>query len=433
MAAEVWKEAAEALAAKIVEHVTSVNALALTVRNISSLEDDSFFQVRRALRAQLRGQKVRLTESKQANADVRVTLSENTEGYLWIAEIREHTSPNSTAEDAASPVLMVSVARTRLDEGQPASEPLSIRKTRVYQQTGPMLDLAILENPAAGPGGSRVPADGATHVLVLSPASVSLYERAEASDTVGKTERQWRLKQSAPITRLRPWPRDARGRIILRTDSMFDAYLPGTKCSGSLEPVLTLECHESDEPWPLIGGKQEANSAMSGAGDGPAAYFTADRNYFDGRIRLDDVHEMKAPPFLAAVVMPPNGTRHAGLLEAPGWVLSGLDGRAQLLTNNAQPASNVGGWGSQIVGIQSGCGDGWQVLASQARDLSETDSVQAYAIVNRKPVPVSAAVEFTGPIMELWPVADGSAAIAISRNLRTEGYEAFRLSISCGQ
>jgi hypothetical protein len=95
--------------------------------------------------------------------------------------------------------------------------------------------------------------------------------------------------------------------------------------------------------------------------------------------------------------------------------------------------ANTGGWGSQIVGLQSGCGAGWQVLTTQAGDLNETDAVQAFEIVDRKPVPVSRPVEFPGPITELWPLANGSEAIAISRNLQTEAYEAFRLSVTCGQ
>src|SRR5208337_1487520 len=102
---------AEALAAKILEHMTSGNALALTVKNISLLGDDDVQQVRRTLRTALRSQKARLVESKQANADVQVTLSENTEGYLWIAEIRDHSASSAPGENTANPVLMVSVAR----------------------------------------------------------------------------------------------------------------------------------------------------------------------------------------------------------------------------------------------------------------------------------------------------------------------------------
>ena len=454
-AVEVWTEAAGALAAKILERVTSGNALALTVKNISSLEDDEVAQVRRALRTQLRSRGARLTGSKQANADAQVTLSENTEGYLWIAEIRDHSSPTPPGADAANPVVMVPVARANPNERHPAAEPLSIRKTRVYQQPDPMLDVALLDNPTVGLAGSPAPASATPRILVLGLESVSRYEEVTPPETGGKSGKQWRPKQSAPITRIRPWPRDARGRIIVRSDSLFDAYLPGTKCTGGLEPVLSLECHESDEPWPLIAGKSENNSSNPGTSVGPAAYFTADRNFFDGRVRLDNGRELTMPPFLAVVVVPMNGAVHAGMpmvsarvapggtdihaglkpgaTDPAGWVLSGLDGRVQLLNSNAQPVANTGGWGSQIVGLQSGCGAGWQVLTTQAGDLNETDAVQAFEIVDRKPVPVSGPVEFAGPITELWPLANGSEAIAISRNLQTEAYEAFRLSVTCGQ
>ena len=442
--AEVWGDAAGALAAKILEHVTTGKTLALTVKNSSSLGDDDVAQVRRALRTQLRNQHARIAGSKQARVDVQVTLSENTEGYLWIAEMRDHSFPNAPSEDAASPVVMVPVARQRPDESQAINEPLSIRKTRVYQQPDPMLDVALLDNPSAGSAISAVPGRAAARILVLGLASVSLYEQAEASDTNGKNVRQWRAKESAPLTRLRPWPRDTRGRIIVRADGLFDAYLPGTKCTGAVEPALNLECHASDDPWPLRGGEREGDSANSGAALGPAAYFMADRNFFDGRIKLDDGGELKMLPFLAAVVMPRNAATHAGLPSladrvppgatvVPGWVLSEPDGRAQLLNSNAKAVADVGGWGSQIVGLQTGCGAGWQVLASQARDLNETDALQAFEIVNRKPMPVSTPVEFAGPITELWPLADGSEAIAIARNLQTAAYEAFRLSVSCGQ
>ena len=114
-------------------------------------------------------------------------------------------------------------------------------------------------------------------------------------------------------------------------------------------------------------------------------------------------------------------------------MISGLDGRAQVLNSNAEPLANVGGWGSQIAGLQSGCGGGWQVLASQARDSGEPDALQAYEIVNRKPVPVSGSSDFAGPITELWPLPNGSEAIAISRNLQSGAYEAFRISVACGQ
>jgi hypothetical protein len=441
---EAWNEAAGALAAKILEHITSGSALALTVKNISSLGDDDVAQVRRALRAQLRSRGAHLAGSKQTNADVQVTLSENTEGYLWIAEIPGPSSPIASSEDAGNSVVMVTAPRRRPDERQPAPELLSIRKTRIYQQSDPILDVALLDNSPTGPAVSQVLGGMAARILVLSPESVSLYEQAETPGAGSKSVRPWRPVQSAPVTRLRPWPRDLRGRIIVRPDSRFDAYLPGMKCSGSLEPILTLECHESDEPWPLVGGERQSNAAIADAGEEPGAYFTPDRNFFDGRVKLDDGREVKMLPFLSLVFMPAKSAARAGIpplsgrippsvTDVPGWVLSGLDGHVVLLNSNAQVVANESGLGSQIVGLPSGCGEGWQMLASQDGDLNELDAVYAFEIVDRKRVPVSGPATFDGPIMELWPLADGSGAIAIARNLQTEAYEAYRLSVSCGQ
>lgn len=440
---DIWNEAAGALAAKIMEHAPAGNALALTVKNSSSLEDDQVVQVRRALRSQLRNLKARLTTTRQAKADVLVTLSENTEGYLWIAEIRPHPSPTAPARNVPNPVVMVAVSRASSNE-VPSAEPLSIRKTRLYQQREPILDVAVLGNLPSDTANSPVPATGAARILVLGLDSVSLYEKVSATQDGGKGNWTWRRLETAPLTRPRPWPRDPRGRIVVRTDNQFDVYASGVKCSGSVEPALTLECHESDDPWPLTSAVPAADPVQPATSAPPAAYFTADRNFFDGRVKLDNDHEMKAPPFLAIVVIPQNAALHAGLPPAPGrapaaaigppgWVVSGLDGRAQLLNSAAEAVANVGGWGSQIVAIQSSCGNGWQVLATQSRDLNETDALQAYEIVNRKPIPVSTPVELPGPITEMWPLAGGSEALAIVHNLPTDTYEALRISISCGQ
>lgn len=440
---EAWNDSAGSLAAKIMEHVTAGNALALTVKNASSLGDDDVFRVRRALRTQLRSQHARLAAGKQAKVDVQVTLSENAEGYLWIAELHDHSLPSAAGGEVRTAVVMVSVARPRAEDRRSPAEPLSIRKVRIYEQAAPLLDVAMLDSPSGGQ------ADANTHtpaarILVLSLDSVSVYEKGQGLDSTGKNSPSWRLVQSAAMTRVRPWPRDARGRIVVHGDSVFEAYLPETKCTGSLAPALTFECHDSDDPWPLVLADRTATPSEPVAEAGPAAYFTPDRNFFDGRIKLDDGSEVRTTPFSTLVIMTAKGAAHAGLpapggrvppgaTAIPGWVLGGLDGGAQLLAGNLQPVANVGGWGSQMVGLQSGCGSGWQILATQARDLNQADAVQGYEITDRKPVPVSSAAEFAGPVMELWPMADGSQAIAISRNLQTAAYEAFRLSILCSE
>jgi hypothetical protein len=156
-----------------------------------------------------------------------------------------------------------------------------------------------------------------------------------------------------------------------------------------------------------------------------AAAYSAERNFFEGGIQFQDGRTVKSIPFYSAALLPSKG----GLQ----WLLAEVDGGAHLIDNNGARLATFADWGSNVASLQSGCQEGWQVLASQRGDASEADSLQAYNIINHKAEPASAAVEFAGPVTEIWPLADGSGAIAISHNLKTSQYEAFRLSISCGQ
>ena len=398
-AADNWTDPAAELATKILSHIAPPLTATVSQRNFSSLGEDEASQIRRALRSELRHRGLLLTGSKQAAIEIQVTLSENVEGYVWVAEIR-----NGSSRDVA----MITVARPEAGPPRSVAEPLSIRKIRIYEQSEPMLDFAVLENSVPAPTGTP----RAARALVLSLHAVSLYEKDEEAR---KNSSGWQKRESAPVLRLRSWPRDPRGRLIIGRENSFSVNLPGAKCNGTLEPALKLDCHESDDPWPLVDG------SLPGA----AAYFAADRNFFDGRIRFEDGHELKLAPFFSA-----------GYVRSKGgamWLLAGLDDRAQLLGLGAESLAKIGGWGSAIISLQTACQSGGQVLANRAGDSSQADAVLAYEIVNRKAEAASAPVEFSGPVTELWPVADGSAAIAISHNLKTGTYEAFRLSISCGQ
>jgi hypothetical protein len=413
-------------------------AVVLTVRNISSLSDDDVGRIRRALRAELRNRKIRLTTNKRAAAEVQVTLSENVEGLTWVAEIQVGTGRE---------VALITVARPPPAALHTAAEPLTVRKIRLFEQAEPMLDvvpLASSPSDALAPGTPPAPP---ARILVLGLGAVSLYEKAAADKTPpsGAESLTWQRKASMPFIQVRAGARDGRGRLVVRTDNQFDVYLPGGKCSGSLEPPA-VECHESEDPWPL--GPAGPPDAL-----GPAAYFTPDRNFFDGRIRLEDGHEIKVPPFFAAAVprgdvaprpigagagLKPGATSAATSAATSGaagtlWLVTGLDSRAQLLNAEGVSLANIGGLGSAIVGLQSGCRSGWQILATQAGDFNDPDAVQAYEVVNHKAVEASVPLEFAGPLTELWPLANGSEAVAISHNLKTAEYEAFRVSISCGQ
>jgi len=396
-AAENWTDATSAFAAKIIAHTRTSRALALTVRNVSSLGDDDVSQIRRQLRAQMHSRGARLTTSKRARITVQVTLSENAGGYIWVADIQNGTSHE---------VAMLTVARSASAEFHPVVEPLSIRKTRFYEQAEPMLDVVPLVRSVLDP------ASPATSALVLGLDSVSLYEK---SDEATKNGPVWKLMQSVPVSRFRPMTRDARGRLVMGQDKSFRMFLPGEICDGALEPALKVDCHESDDPWPMV----------VGSGRGAAAYFNADRNFFDGRIRSGDGRALMASPFYSAAILP--------LKSGALWLLAGLDGHVQMFNSSMDSMGNFEGFGSNITVIQTSCQEGWQALATQPGDYSSADAVQAIDVVNRKAVPASGAVDFAGPVTELWPLEDGSTAIAISHNLKTTRYEAFRLSISCGQ
>src|SRR5439155_1152892 len=107
-----------------------------------------------------------------------------------------------------------------------------------------------------------------THMAVLDANGVNIFK---LQDT------RWQPEQSLPVSHSRPWPRDLRGRLMLRKDHLFDAFLPGLFCRSTAKPPLALTCYESDDPWPL-GTDQFALNA----------FFTPARNYFTGAYEFPD-------------------------------------------------------------------------------------------------------------------------------------------------
>ena len=414
-----WTGPVGELVGKILSRGAMQGGVALTVRNMSSLSDEDVSQIRRELRLQLRSHGIRLSAPKQASIGIQVSLSENVEGFVWIAEIQDGDSHD---------VAMIAVARSQPQAVRPNREALTIRQVSVYEQAQPLLDFALLDNAPDAVAGQGVPA---ARGLALSLDSVALWERAPKIPDDREEIAAWRLKQSAPLTRAGPWPRDARGRLIIGRDNSYSAYLPGMKCSGATAPALSLACQEGDEPWPLGGtgiGPVDTAGTTSTATAGPAsaaAYFAPNRNFFDGRIRFGDGREVQVAPFFSATSLP--------IKTGAVWLLARVDGRAQLLTANADPVASLEGLGSDIVSFSTGCQSGWQVLATSAGNSEESDAIQAYEIVNRKAVAVGTPAEFAGPVTALWPLADGSGAMAIVHNLKSASYEAIRLSITCGQ
>lgn len=259
-------------------------AVILTVRNRSTLGPGEVAEIRRVFETELRNGR---------DGEVRLTISENLEQFLLVAEILRGSGREVLLE---SWPRTPSPATAAFDSG-PAE--VRLAKTPLWEQAQPILDAAVL--------GDRI--------LVLDAARILL---AHGQD-----------RQSAPIPALDPWPRDMRGRLTVNPPA-FTAWLPGAVCQGKLEPALSIECRESKEPWPLAPGAQAA--------------FAPARNYFEGRVEIAGWGAHEAPAFYTAA---PAGD---------DWVFAGVDGPARIYTRAGELSGSVAGWGSDLAGVETPCG-----------------------------------------------------------------------------
>jgi len=382
LSASALTDAARQLAHKIAA-VTGPGAVALEITNRSSLDDRSVNEVRTALEGQLRGEGVRTAKPDESVGSAQVTLSENLREYVWAAEI-------VVGQDERR-VVLVSLPRPQTGGAPASAMPVVLRRTFLFAQEQPILDAALVEMPA----GSRL--------LLLDADRVAVYHQQSG---------RWELESALPILHARTMPRDLRGRLLLRRDHLFDAYLPGTICRSSAAPPPAVACNDSDEPWPLT------------ADDGSVrASFTPARNFFTGAFSPPIGKVANGPSFYSAAALPRSGYTL--------WALAAVDGSVHLLDGMTDQVIRNVRWGSDLAVIHSNCGTGTQLLVSQSGDPSE-DSLRAFDIPDRDPVTASAPIEFDGPIVALWSESNSTNAIAIVKREDTGWYEAYRISAACG-
>jgi hypothetical protein len=270
-----WRRPEAQLAEKIAA-ITGPGVVALEVTNRSSISAAELEVIRRGLADALANSGVRISQPDQAAATVRVTLSESMQNYVWVAEIQQGTNPASVAIiDTPHPDSAVNP--------QPAF-PLTLHATPLVSQPYPILDAAMLE------GNPR-------RMLALGENAVTVYEFKDG---------HWQQGQSLAISHDRPFPRDVRGRIVLRKDHLFDAYLPGLICRSANASPLTLNCLRSDDPWPL----QTDDFVVSG-------FFAPARNFFTGALVPGIGQQKSAPALYAAAARP----RSKYVL----WIFAGVD------------------------------------------------------------------------------------------------------------
>jgi len=377
-----WQAAEIQLARKIAA-VTGPGAISLDLADASSLKSADAEEIRRGLLNELALLGLHSVSSDQAAATIRVTLSENLLDYVWVAEIHQGNNEAS--------VVMVTMSRPNEAPPGRSASALTLHKALIWTDENRVLDVAL-------PLG--IPAQ----MIVLEPESIFLYVLQGS---------HWQQEQSWAITRLHPWPRDIRGRLFLRKDHLFDAYLPGVLCRSTAAVPLAVTCHESDDPWPLTP-------------DSPtlSAFFAPTRNFFTGVLSPGIQKQTATSPFYSAASLP----RDRYTL----WVFAAVDGRVHELDGITDQVPGNLGWGSDIGSVHSGCGSGWQILAT---DKSGTphDKLTAFEVADREPAAVSQPIEFSGEISALWPDAESTTAIVVAKNTEAGRYEAYRISPTCGQ
>jgi len=388
------------MARRIVEK-TGPGAIYLEFNTVEgALGKSAAAEAQRSLEKELGARGARLVRRSAAAATVTVTVAENSQGEVWVAEVRQG------AGEAA--VILLPVARSNAPPPPrgPATN-VTIRRSLLWTQEQPILDVARVEGGAA------------QHLLVLDPEHVTLYRW---------NENRWDPEQVLGIYHARPWPRDVRGRLVLRRDNLFDAYLPGVVCASTNAAPISMTCREADDPWPL----SEAQAGQSG-------FYSPVRNFFNGTL-VPGLHPIA--PTAGAMGTPGGGQTtttapfyDAVTLPRPGgalWITTALDGTVHLLDGATDTAIRPG-WGTAMAAVRSNCGSGWQVLASGAGDYTAADTVTPIEFTERAPAAAGESAEFPGPVMELWDTNDPATAIAIVRNLESNEYEAYALTVACGQ
>ena len=382
-AAEDLNGAAHELARQTAAFAGPGQPVSVAYRNVSSVGQAELGQARGAFEAALKEAGLRVSDVAPV-AELRLTLSENQSQYLLVEEARKGDERQvwMAAWKRAAPVAA-------------ASTGMALDRKLVWEQEEQILDVAF---PAAG-------------MLVLSPSKVTLYTQRENGG--------WELRRTVPLAPGKPWPRDLRGRLRV-TGASFQAFLPGMACGGAAEPSLSMDCRAGDEPWVLESGSRATLQAN----------FAATRNHFDGRVATPTGLRKTIAPFYSAASA---GERQsAGEQSQLLWLLAMLDGRTQVFDAWLDPLGAIASWGSDIAGTEASCGGGSQVLATRPGDAGEPDAIQAFGMVNRAALPLTAPVEFAGPVTALWP-SGAISALAVVRDPLTGRYAAYVITVVCGQ
>ena len=206
-------EAAAQLASRTSSLLPRHPTVSIEQQNLSTLPEDEWSSFRSQFEAELRKAGVEISSATSAEPRIRITLSDNARGLLFVAEV---VSPDNRQ------IAMLPWSKPPASDEKPR---VSLTKKLLWMQPEPILDV-LLSDPNT--------------MLVLSATKVASFRFAGGN---------WTPSASASLVLPRPIPRDPRGRIESTADG-FRAYLPGATCTGAFQPDIKITCAPGNETWP---------------------------------------------------------------------------------------------------------------------------------------------------------------------------------------
>lgn len=386
-----WGPPVTALAHKIAA-LAGVGQARVTVDNRSSLSAGEVERIGSLLKDDLRSLGV-MEGGANSAIQIRVTLSQNVRGGLWVAEVSRGTQ----VRVAMLPVKVENATSI------PVNGSISLERTTVIDEPQPVLDAQVIANE-----NKRV-------LVVLESGQILVYEGNSASQAfnnvtgIDADAGQWILMDAFTIPSTHAFPRDMRGRIVAGQDHVFDAYLPGMSCVGtSAGSGIRISCADSDDPWPVTPSEK--------------AFYDSSRDYFMG-VLVPGFNRQLAP-FYEAAEIPRTG--------GPELLLDNVDGTVSLIENGvSQPLHGTEEWGSDLAAIPSACGDGTLIAVSGTGPAITGDSLRAYEISGREAIPASVPMEVDGMVTAIWPAQNGDGAIVVVDKPGNAGYEVWSVTANC--
>jgi hypothetical protein len=207
---------ARELARRIAASLPGGTRVEIEVRNQSSLSEDDAAAIRAALAGELSARGLRTRGEGPGAASIAVTLSENVQGYVWVAQIQH-------GDDSA--VLLQSVPRGMAVATAPESEKIVLRKELLW--SGPAHVLDALELPASG----------------STPARLLLLELDGTMAVVTDSQNTFRTELPTAV----PHPRSPWGEFVLGGNQLEVSLWGGSPgevetCSLTPDGQTALKC-----------------------------------------------------------------------------------------------------------------------------------------------------------------------------------------------